>query len=354
MDERVDIRNLNREELRGLIRELGKEDYRAQQIIRWIYRDREDSFRKMTNLSRELKVLLEKTTRIFPLPVTSRETSHDGSQKFLFTLEDCESIESVLIPDKRRLTLCVSTQAGCAFGCRFCVTGQQRFSRNLSPSEIVGQVLAVQKVLGTRSLTNIVLMGMGEPLANFENTAKALEIMGYSEGLGFSQRKITLSTVGLVPGIDRLARLPRRCRLAISLNATDNATRTFLMPINQKYPLEELLAACRRFPLAPRERITFEYVLIKGINDSNEDARRLPRALHGIRAKVNLIPFNESPHLPFEQPDEERILAFQNALLQKNVTAIIRKGRGADISAACGQLRGSPGRLRVDMVSPTP
>lgn len=340
MEERVDIKNLNREELRGLIRGLGKEDYRVQQIIQWIYHHRVDSFQKMTNLSKKLRDHLQETSRMDCLVLNDVETSGDGSQKFLFVLEDGEAIESVLIPDRERLTLCVSTQAGCAFGCRFCLTGQRPFSRNLSTSEIVGQVLAVQDITKTRSLTNIVLMGMGEPLANFENTVKALEIMGYNDGLRFSRRKITLSTVGLVPGIDRLGRSPRLCRLAISLNATDNATRNSLMPINRKHPLEDLLEACRRFPLAPRERITFEYVLIKGVNDSREDANRLPRILRGIRAKVNLIPYNESPHLPFERPDEEAILAFQEVLLQRDITAIIRKSRGADISAACGQLTG--------------
>jgi len=340
MEERVDIKNLNREELKGLIREFGKEDYRVRQIIQWVYHHRVDSFLKMTNLSKALRHLLEKTTRMACLTLSDVETSSDGSRKFRFSLEDGESIESVLIPDRGRLTLCVSTQAGCPFGCRFCLTGQRRFSRDLSTSEIVGQVLTLQKTLKTESLTNIVLMGMGEPLANFENTVKAVEIMGYNDGLRFSQRRITLSTVGLIPGINRLGRLPRLCRLAISLNATDDATRTFLMPINQKYPLEDLLEACRRFPLAARERITFEYVLIKGINDSDEDAKRLPKTLHGIRAKVNLIPYNESPDLPFERPGDDRILAFQQALLEKNVTTIIRKSRGADISAACGQLIG--------------
>lgn len=340
MDQRVDIKNLNREELKGLIRELGKEDYRAQQIIQWVYGHRVDSFQEMTNLSTKLRDFLQEKSRMDGLALHDVETSSDGSQKFLFVLEDGEAIESVLIPDRGRLTLCVSTQAGCAFGCRFCLTGQRRLSRDLSTSEILGQVLTVQNLKKPKGLTNIVLMGMGEPLANFGNTVKALEIMGYSDGLRFSRRRITLSTVGLVPGIDRLGRSPRLCRLAISLNATDNATRNSLMPINKKYPLEDLLEACRRFPLAPRERITFEYVLIRGVNDSDEDAKRLPRLLRGIKAKVNLIPYNESPLLPFERPDEESILAFQQTLLQKNMTAIIRKSRGTDIGAACGQLRG--------------
>jgi len=340
MDARTSLTNLNREELKELVKGLGKEDYRARQIIQWIYHHRVDSFRKMTNLSRELRGLLEATTRIDCLTLSDIEVSRDGSQKFLFTMEDGESIESVLIPDRDRLTICVSTQAGCPFACRFCLTGQRRFSRNLSTAEIIGQVLSVQNVLQTKNLTNVVLMGMGEPLANFENSMRALEIMGYNEGLRFSQRRITLSTAGVVPGIKKLGELPRICRLAVSLNATDDDTRTFLMPINENYPLEHLLDACRRFPLAARERITFEYVLIKGINDSEDDAKRLPRLLHGIPAKVNLIPYNESLDLPFERPGDDRILAFQQILLEKHLTVIIRKSRGADISAACGQLRG--------------
>lgn len=340
MDVRVDIKNLSRAELKGLLTAIGKEDYRAQQIIQWVYRRRVDSFGEMTNLSKELRELLQKSARMDCPAVADAETSIDGSQKFRFLLDDGESIESVLIPDRGRLTLCVSTQAGCHFGCRFCLTGQQTLSRNLTTSEILGQILAVQKTLNKRGLTNIVMMGMGEPLANFDSTLKALEIMNYNDGLRFSRRRITLSTVGLVPEIMKLGRSARHCRLAISLNATDNVTRTFLMPINQKYPLEDLLDACRRFPLAPRERITFGYLLIKGVNDSDEDAKRLPELLRGMRVKINLIPYNESPDLPFERPDEDRVLAFQQTLLRKNLTATIRKSRGIDISAACGQLRG--------------
>ncbi len=340
MDERIDIKNLDRNELKGLVRQFGKEDYRARQIIHWIYHENVDSYAKMTNLSKKLRDLLQKTSRMDCPALAAVQTSRDGSQKFLFVLDDGESIESVLIPDKGRRTLCISTQAGCSLGCRFCLTGQRRFSRNLSTSEILGQILAVQRMSKNRSLTNIVFMGMGEPLANFKNTLKALEIMNYDDGLRFSKRRITLSTVGLIPEIEKLGQSSQRCRLAVSLNATNCETRTFLMPVNRQYPLEDLLDACRRFPLAPRERITFEYVLIKGMNDSDEDAKRLPRLLQGIRAKLNLIPYNESPLLPFERASEGRILAFQQALLQKNLTAIIRRSRGADISAACGQLRG--------------
>lgn len=341
MEARVDIRNLNREELKDLVRDLGKETYRAQQIIQWIYRHRVHAFQEMTNLSKDLRNLLQAKTRVGRLETEDVETSQDGSRKFLLVLGDGERVESVLIPDKKRLTLCVSTQVGCALGCRFCLTGQEGFRRSLTPGEIVGQILAVQDTLESAGLTNIVLMGMGEPLANFASTIKALEIMTYSEGLGFSKRKITLSTAGLVPMIEKLGQSPRHCRLAVSLNAADNRTRSTLMPINRKYPLEDLLAACRRFPLAPRERITFEYVLIRGINDTPEDARRLSKILHGVRSKVNLIPYNPSPGLPFERPEEESVLAFQEVLVERHVTAMTRKSRGTDISAACGQLTSS-------------
>jgi 23S rRNA (adenine2503-C2)-methyltransferase len=340
MEERLDIKNLSKNELRTLITQLGKEDYRVRQIIHWVYHHRVDSFQKMTNISRKLRDFLQTTCRIDPLTLIHLVTSRDGSQKYLFSLDDDQSIESVLIPEEGRLTLCVSTQVGCSLGCQFCLTGRMGFSRDLSTSEIVGQILAVQNLIPTRELTNIVLMGMGEPLANFENTVKALEIMRYEHGLRFSKRKITLSTAGLVPGIDRLGRSLQLCRLAISLNATEDVTRSALMPINRRYSLEDLLDACRRFPLAPRDRITFEYVLIKGVNDSGDDAVRLPGLLRGIRAKVNLIPYNPSSKLPFDRPEEKDILTFQQALLRKNITAIIRKSRGTDISAACGQLMG--------------
>jgi len=340
MGGKLDIKDLGRGELRELVKGLGKEDYRVQQIIQWIYRHRVKSFQQMTNLSKGLRDFLEETCRLDYPSLRDLEISADGSRKFLFGLRDGETVESVLIPDKGRLTLCISTQVGCALGCRFCLTGARPYSRDLSVSEIVGQVLAVQSAIDTGRITNIVLMGMGEPLANYANTSKALEIMRYNEGLGFSRRRITLSTAGLIPGMDGLGRSGPLCRLAVSLNASNDATRSALMPINRTYPLEDLLEACRRFPLAPRERITFEYVLIKGVNDSPEDARALPEILRGIRAKVNLIPYNESPYLPFERPDEETVATFQQILLERNLTAIIRRSRGADISAACGQLRG--------------
>ena len=340
MAHRIDIGNLGREELKELDREFGKEDYRARQIIHWLYQRRVDSFQEMTSLPKGLRCLLEEKSQMVHLDLAAAEISIDGAQKFLFLLEDGESIESVLIPDKRRLTLCVSTQVGCSLGCRFCLTCQRPFSRNLSASEIVGQVVAVQDTLETKRITNVVFMGMGEPLVNLDNTLKALEIMSYDDGLRFSRRKLTVSTAGIVPGITRLGQSTRRCRLAISLNATDDATRGFLMPINHHYPLEDLLEACRRFPLDLRERITFEYVLIRGVNDSDQDAKRLPRLLHGIRAKVNLIPYNACEHLPFERPADERVHAFQSLLQENRMTAIIRRSRGSDISAACGQLQG--------------
>jgi 23S rRNA (adenine2503-C2)-methyltransferase len=219
------------------------------------------------------------------------QSARDGTKKFLFQLEDGNRIESVLIPERDRLTLCVSTQVGCALGCQFCLTGKKGFKRNLKPSEIVNQILAAKKSLAEdQPITNIVLMGMGEPLANYENTLKAIQLMSHSDAFKFSSRRVTLSTVGLLPELERLAAGRVPFRLAVSLNATDDETRSRLMPINRQHPLKKLLDLCRRFPLRPRERITFEFVLLKGINDSVQDAKRLVKLLRGIPSKVNLIP----------------------------------------------------------------
>jgi 23S rRNA (adenine2503-C2)-methyltransferase len=275
-------------------------------------------------------------SRLLPLRI---EEAKDGTKKLLFQLEDGHRIESVLIPDKTRLTLCVSTQAGCAMGCRFCLTGRNGLKRNLKSSEILNQILAAYQVSpGTASITNIVLMGMGEPLSNYENTVKAISLMTCRDALKFSTRRVTLSTVGLVPEIERLANERIPFQLAVSLNASNEETRSMLMPINRRYPLKELLAACRRFPLRPRTRITFEYVLIESVNDSVQNAKELVRILRGIPSKVNLIPLNEAPAIPFRRPSEEKIRRFQAILLESGLTAIVRTSKGSEISAACGQL----------------
>jgi 23S rRNA (adenine2503-C2)-methyltransferase len=269
-------------------------------------------------------------------------TDKDGTRKLLFRLLDGERIESVLIDEERRLTLCVSSQVGCALGCRFCLTGEQGYRRNLSAGEIVDQICAARRELGPEErITNLVFMGMGEPLANLQQVAKALEIITSDHGLNFSTRKVTLSTVGLVPEMLELSRL-FPIKLAVSLHAADNETRARIMPINRRYPLEELLEACRQLELPRRQRITFEYLLLAGVNDSAADAHKLAKLLKGLRAKINLIPFNEYPGSPFKRPAPNRIEDFQKILQEEHYTATVRQSRGAGIMAACGQLTHSP------------
>ena len=294
----------------------------------------------MTNLKKDLRQRLAAVFDIGRLHRRTCETAADGTRKYLFELVDGERIESVLIPERDHYTLCLSTQVGCAQGCRFCLTASGGLGRNLTQGEILAQVRDIRFDLEQpENLTNIVFMGMGEPLANYRNLIGAIGLLQDNKvGFGFSKRKITVSTAGLVP---RLADLGRDTDvgLAVSLNATDNETRSRLMPINRRYPLEVLLEACRRYPLAPQRRITFEYILLAGINDSPADARRLSALLRPIRAKINLIPFNDHPGSEFRCPDEGTILAFQKVLVDQRYTAIIRRSKGREISAACGQLR---------------
>jgi 23S rRNA (adenine2503-C2)-methyltransferase len=269
------------------------------------------------------------------------EQARDGTKKFLFELEDGNRIESVLIADKMRLTLCLSTQVGCALGCRFCLTAKIGWKRDLKSSEILNQILMVRKMLPPKtSITNIVLMGMGEPLANYANSLKAIELMAHPDAFKFSSRRITLSTAGLLPELERLAKGKISFRLAISLNASDEETRSQLMPSSRRYPLKKILALCKSFPLRPRTRITFEYVMVEGMNDSPQDAKRLLRILKGVPSKVNLIPLNEAPEIPFRRPSDERVKRFQEILMEGGLTAIVRISKGGEISAACGQLQG--------------
>ena len=338
--ERTDILNVSRERLGEWLAERGFAAYRAGQILKWVYRRQADSFAQMSDISKPLRELLPQHFQIPRLEVRALQTAADGTRKYLFGLGDGETIESVLIPEREHHTLCVSSQVGCAQNCRFCLTATTRLRRNLSQGEILGQVRDVKKDLPRpEQLTNLVFMGMGEPLANLDNLLGALDIITDSDGgLGFANKRVTVSTAGLVP---QMLEFGRRCRvsLAVSLNAADNDTRSRLMPINRKYPLEVLLEACRRYPLPPGRRITFEYILIRGVNDAPEDARRLARLLQSIRCKINLIPFNPHAGSGFERPAEETIRAFQEILLRKHFTAIIRQSKGREISAACGQLR---------------
>ncbi len=338
--DKIDLKNLTFQELKDFIRSSGKERYRSLQILGWLYQKGVHSIDDMTNLSKRFREDLKKLSFISNLRPHHVEEAKDGTRKFLFQLEDGNRVESVLIPDKKRLTLCLSTQVGCAMGCRFCLTGQLGLKRDLTVSEILNQILAVRETLaGKTSITNVVLMGMGEPLANYKNTVKAIELMANPDAFKFSSRRITLSTVGLLPALEKLAKEKISFCLAISLNATSEETRSTLMPINRRYPLEKVLEICRHFPLRPRTRITFEYVLAEDINDSPQDAKRLLKLLSGIPSKVNLLPLNEASGIPFKRPSEEKVKEFQEILMKGGLTAIVRASKGTEISAACGQLQ---------------
>jgi 23S rRNA (adenine2503-C2)-methyltransferase len=336
--EKVDLKDLDLKETNDWIEKCGLEPYRSHQIRRWIFGHQVESFQEMTNLSKELRSFLASRFDISQLKVIKSQDSRDGTKKYLFELEDGHRIESVLIPERGHYTACLSSQVGCAMGCAFCLTAKQGFIRNLKSSEIVNQVIQIKKSMDeSKKLTNIVFMGMGEPLANFEATKKAVHNILSQEALNFSHRRVTISTCGLLPEIERLGReLP--VNLSISLNSADNTTRSLLMPINRKYPLVKLIEALRAYPLSRGRRVTFEYILIRDMNDRPSDARRLARLLKNIRAKINLIPFNHFSGSPFQPPDKERVLEFQQELIGKQLTATIRYSKGNDISAACGQL----------------
>jgi 23S rRNA (adenine2503-C2)-methyltransferase len=339
---KTNIKSYNLDELTARIVDLGLKKYRAGQVFEWIYINHALSFEDMTNISKSERILLANSFHLSCLKIIQTETSKDGTKKFLFELHDGHAIESVLIPDEDRLTLCISSQVGCQQACRFCLTGRGGFTRNLRAWEIADQVLAVSRILkkeGERSITNIVLMGMGEPLANFDEVIRALRVITSGRALGFSSRRVTLSTAGLVPVIDALGKAGVKVNLAVSLNASTDEVRDRVMPVNKRWPLRELLAACRRFPLEPRRRITFEYVMLKGVNDSEEDALRTAKMLKGIRGKVNLIPFNPFPGSEYDRPGEKTVRRFQQILLDHRYIAPVRESRGRDISAACGQLR---------------
>ena len=336
-DQRVDLKDLSPDALVEFLSGMGKEKFRAVQILRWIYQRKVTDFSAMTDLAKDFREDLARRATISTFSEEAVEVSTDGTRKFLFRLDDGKSVETVLIPmEGDRNTLCISTQVGCAMQCSFCLTGTFGLERNLSAGEIVNQVCAVRKDF---TVNNIVLMGMGEPLHNLDNVVTALEILYAPTGFDYGTRRITLSTCGLVP---EMLELGRRVKvgLAVSLNATTDEVRDQLMPVNRRYPLAELMKACRQFPLPPHQRITFEYILIRGVNDSQADARRLVRLLHGIKGKVNLIPFNEHAGSEFKAPDEQAIRSFQTYLLDRQIVAIRRAGKGKDISAACGQLKG--------------
>ena len=335
----IDLIALSADELAARVRDWDWPRYRARQILRWLYQARITDIAAMTDLSHADRTRLAAEARIGSLAPSEVLASEDGTRKFIFPLEDGKRIESVLIPDEDRLTLCLSTQVGCTLDCTFCLTGQMGLQRNLKAHEIVGQVLAAQRLLPEdRPITNLVLMGMGEPLANAAAVEEAIRrLTNQTWGVCFSPRRITLSTAGLSSRLKQVARMG--INLAVSLNATTNEQRNRLMPaVNKAYPLETLLAACRTFPLKPRRRLTFEYVLLAGANDTEQDAARLVKLMRGLRCKINLIPFNEFPGNPHRRPSDERVLRFQAILTRHGLEAYIRKSKGRDILGACGQL----------------
>jgi 23S rRNA (adenine2503-C2)-methyltransferase len=339
MNHRPDLAGLEQHELEDALASLGRPRFHARQIFQWIHKRGITDPESMSDLGRDLRRELDDRFDILTPAVLRRERSSDGTTKFLLRLVDGRQIESVFIPDTPAQTFCISTQVGCAMRCAFCLTGKMGIDRNLTAGEIAGQVRVLARELGMLDARfNIVLMGMGEPLHNYDATMKALRILADEHGLALSPRRVTLSTVGVLPALEKLATEPVMPNLAISLHSTTEDQRDMLVPINRKYGLKELLDACRRFPVKRRERITFEYVMLDGVNDTPEDARRLVRLLHGIRGKVNLLPLNEAAGIPFERPSDARVNRFAKILADHGVTVSVRKSRGRDIRAACGQL----------------
>jgi 23S rRNA (adenine2503-C2)-methyltransferase len=337
----------------ALAQQLGEPAYRGEQIWRWVHGAGVTSFEAMSNLSRALRERLAEAADLGTLEVAEVQTSRDGTRKLRLRTRDGRNIESVLIPDGDKMTQCISSQVGCAIDCQFCATAKLGLLRNLSAGEIADQVYRGRALLAEaepgRRITNLVYMGMGEPLHNYENVIRSLQLVTHELGANLSQRRITVSTAGLVPGIDKLGRETRaRPNLAISLNAADDDTRAAIMPINRKWNIERLLAAVRAYPLEHRRRITFEYVLLAGVNDRLEDADRLVALLRGLPCKVNLIPWNPHPEAPYQRPAPEVIEAFQNRVKALGLPAYLRTPRGDDIDAACGQLANRSREGKVD------
>jgi 23S rRNA (adenine2503-C2)-methyltransferase len=364
---RVELVGKSREELRAFAESLGQPAYRGAQIYHALYAEKKFDCRAMTNLPVALRQRLEGEAKITLPEILGRYRSVDRTVRYVLALagagdearkrrENPAMIETVFMPEEKRQTICVSTQAGCAVDCHFCLTATLGLIRNLTPGEILGQVLVALGDNGEslKPQTNIVLMGQGEPLLNYDAVMGALEILLDQEAIGISPRHATLSTSGIVPGIETLAEETVRPKLAISLNASSNEQRNKVMPINKKYPLETLLAACRKYPLRPWEKLTFEYVLLGGFNDLQEDARRVVGLLQGLRAKVNLIPWNPG-ELPYKEPDPARVEGFRRILTEKGVPAFVRYSRGQDVKAACGQLAllESASRTSLAQISPS-
>jgi len=355
---RHDLAEMELPELEQALEAMGHARFHGRQLFQWVHKRGVVDFADMTDLGRDLRSGLAASFRIVTPELVRKETSSDGTVKFLLRLEDGQLIESVFIPDTPANTFCLSTQVGCAMKCGFCLTGKMGIIRNLTAGEIAGQVrVLVRELHMLQARFNIVLMGMGEPLHNYDAVMKALRILADEHGLAVNPRRVTLSTVGVLPNLERLATEPLMPNLAISLHATTEEQRDLLVPINRKYGLKELLDACRRFPVKRRERITFEYVMLKDVNDSDEDARRLVRLLHGIKAKVNLLPLNEAAGIPYERPSDARVNRFASIVAERGVTVSVRKSRGRDIRAACGQLitestrQQSPGQRLASLIA---
>ncbi len=341
----VNLLDLDAERLAGFFAEIGEKPFRARQVMRWIHQFGQSEFAHMSDLSKGLRAKLVASATVQAPSVIADSTAVDGTRKWLLSVGAANGIETVFIPETGRGTLCVSSQVGCALECAFCSTGRQGFNRNLTVGEIIGQLWWANHALGAtakgeRTISNVVMMGMGEPLANFDNVVSAMKIMLDDHGYGLSRRRVTLSTSGMVPAMDRLAeQLP--VALAVSLHAPDDELRDRLVPINRKYPLKELMAACKRYiKVAPRDFVTFEYVMLQGVNDSVDQARRLVALVKGVSCKLNLIPFNPFPDSGFERSSAPRIAAFRDVLIQAGLVTTIRRTRGDDIEGACGQLAG--------------
>jgi 23S rRNA (adenine2503-C2)-methyltransferase len=355
-DGRKELVGLSREELAAEMVAIGEKPFRAKQLWHWIYHQGVTDFGKMPSIAKTMQAKLAERFVVGRPGVTTEQTSTDGTRKWLFGFRDGQQVETVYIPDEDRGAVCISTQVGCTLSCRFCHTGTQKLVRNLGAAEIVGQFMAARDSYGEwptptdgtpRLLSNIVIMGMGEPLYNYENVAKAMRIVMDNEGIALSRRRITLSTSGVVPMMDKCG-AELNVGLAVSLHAVRNDIRDEIVPLNRKYPIEELMAACRRYPAASNaRRITFEYVMLKGVNDSEADARELVRLLDGIPAKVNLIPFNPWPGSPYETSSNNAIHRFANIVLEAGYASPIRTPRGRDILAACGQLKTESERKRA-------
>lgn len=339
--EKINLLNFNKKDLQIFFAEMGEKPFRATQIIKWIYQQGEHDFNQMTNLSKSLRTYLKKHCCIIAPDIIVEKVASDGTRKWIIALDDGNKVEAVYIPEINRATLCVSSQVGCALACRFCSTAQQGFNRNLSTAEIIGQLMAANNRMGKQGrITNVVMMGMGEPLLNFDNVVAAMNLMTEDFAFGLSKRRVTLSTSGVVPAMYRLAKV---CdiSMAVSLHASRDELRDILVPINQQYPLKELLAACRKYTeTSPRGFITFEYVMLDGVNDSLADARSLLKLLKNVPSKMNLIPFNPFPNTTYTCSSTETIERFRNVLSVAGIVTTIRKTRGEDIDAACGQLVG--------------